>query len=369
MACRATASHGQYGEYSSENLGTRLYALGDINGDDFGDVYMAGDTGEARVYHGDASGITGVADQRWGRTDLEVIGDINEDGYDDIRIGEQIKMGSEHRARCVCGRPRRICSRWATSMAMATQTWPWATRAGLPTGVGSGFATATRPTTMWTDSWNPRTVTMRTRRSTQVQWRSSVMASTMIATARRLATRMPMAMAMQPPMAQPWRADDADCDDEGEAGADAPQDDCDDTTALARPGGTEIPGDGVDQDCNGADLCYADLDGDGYRSSSGGTVESVDMDCDDAGEATTDDPATDCNDTNPSISPAATEVPANGQDEDCNGGELCYVDSDDDGYRETTGLTITSVDMDCTDSGEGSASEPATDCDDLDGSQ
>jgi MYXO-CTERM domain-containing protein len=90
------------------------------------------------------------------------------------------------------------------------------------------------------------------------------------------------------------------------------------------------------------------------------------MDCDDPGEATTDDPATDCNDTNPSISPAATETPANGQDEDCNGGELCYVDSDDDGYRETTGLTITSADMDCTDSGEGSASEPATDCDDLD---
>ena len=34
-------------------------------------------------------------------------------------------------------------------------------------------------------------------------------------------------------------------------------------------------GDGVDQDCNGADLCYADLDGDGYRSASGGTVKSA----------------------------------------------------------------------------------------------
>ena len=72
-------------------------------------------------------------------------------------------------------------------------------------------------------------------------------------------------------------SEDADCDDEGEAGADAEQDDCDDTTALARPGGTELPGDGIDQDCDGADLCFADLDGDGYRSSSGGTVSSVDM--------------------------------------------------------------------------------------------
>ena len=131
--------------------------------------------------------------------------------------------------------------------------------------------------------------------------------------------------------------------------------------------------DGKDNDCDGvvdeelSDLIfYRDLDGDGYRSSSGGTVESVDMDCDDEGEATSDDPATDCDDTNPSISPAATEIPANGQDEDCNGGELCYVDSDDDGYRETTGLTIASSDMDCTDSGEGGASEPATDCDDTD---
>ena len=72
-----TASHGQYGESSGNNLGQRLYSLGDINGDDYGDVYMAGDSGEARVYHGSVSGLTGVADQRWSRTELVAIGDIN----------------------------------------------------------------------------------------------------------------------------------------------------------------------------------------------------------------------------------------------------------------------------------------------------
>ncbi|MCB9670850.1 MAG: putative metal-binding motif-containing protein [Alphaproteobacteria bacterium] len=56
---------------------------------------------------------------------------------------------------------------------------------------------------------------------------------------------------------------DADCTDPGEASND---DDCDDTQSTVHPGSTEIPNDGVDQDCNGQDLIDTsadDTDGDG----------------------------------------------------------------------------------------------------------
>lgn len=56
---------------------------------------------------------------------------------------------------------------------------------------------------------------------------------------------------------------DADCTDEGEASLEVPLVDCDDTRAGVNPDATEIPGDGVDQDCDGVDPASASDTGPG----------------------------------------------------------------------------------------------------------
>jgi MYXO-CTERM domain-containing protein len=145
---------------------------------------------------------------------------------------------------------------------------------------------------------------------------------------------------------------DLDCLDTGEA---AVSSDCNDTTGVVHPGGTEVRGDGVDQDCDGGDTCYADADRDGYGVASGSVV-SADLDCADAGESAS---ASDCDDTSAVISPAASEIPADGIDQDCSTGDSCYVDADGDSYGSS--ITVVSADLDCLDSGEAAVS---SDCND-----
>lgn len=70
--------------------------------------------------------------------------------------------------------------------------------------------------------------------------------------------------------------------------------DCNDHNPAIRPGALEIAGDGIDQDCNGADLAL-DRDGDGSPFFQ------------------------DCNDENAKINPDATEIRGNGIDENCDG--------------------------------------------------
>ncbi len=81
---------------------------------------------------------------------------------------------------------------------------------------------------------------------------------------------------------------DADCDGYID-------DDCDPVDPEIHPGADEVPYDGVDQDCDGADL--TDVDGDGY----------------DAPEVGGDD----CDDGSADVNPGALEVPCNDVDEDC----------------------------------------------------
>ncbi len=93
--------------------------------------------------------------------------------------------------------------------------------------------------------------------------------------------------------------------------------DCDDEDASTYPGATERPYDGIDQDCDGSDII--DVDGDGY-------------DADHAG-------GNDCDDTDSTVLPGASES-CDGVDEDCDGtideGTTCQ-DDDGDGFTETGG--------------------------------
>jgi len=146
---------------------------------------------------------------------------------------------------------------------------------------------------------------------------------------------------------------DTDCADSGESTVDT---DFDDGEATAYPGAPEIAADGIDQDGDGGDACYEDADGDGYGATT--TVASSDLDCDDAGESTD---SSDLDDSDGSTYPGAPEIPGDGIDQDGDGGDDCYVDSDADGFGSAS--TVASADMDCSDAGE---SDLATDCDDTD---
>jgi len=72
--------------------------------------------------------------------------------------------------------------------------------------------------------------------------------------------------------------------------------DCDDGNPSIRPGVVDIPENGIDEDCSGADAVNLDRDGDNFLR------------------------PTDCDDDNPLINPGARDIPGNRVDEDCSGG-------------------------------------------------
>ena len=107
--------------------------------------------------------------------------------------------------------------------------------------------------------------------------------------------------------------------------------DCDDTDADSWPGADEYC-DGHDDDCDGTvdesdavdvSTWYADADSDSY-----GDASSSQVLCDQPSGYVAD--ASDCDDTDASISPAATEVFYDGVDQDCAGDDDYDADADGD---------------------------------------
>jgi MYXO-CTERM domain-containing protein len=113
----------------------------------------------------------------------------------------------------------------------------------------------------------------------------------------------------------------------------------DDMCAAGTCAGTvdaEVTGDGVDQDCDGGEICWSDADDDGHAAKGGATVISADADCDDATEATNSDPADDCDDDDAGAYPGATEIANDDIDQDCDGADLVET-VDDTGSGDDAG--------------------------------
>jgi hypothetical protein len=136
--------------------------------------------------------------------------------------------------------------------------------------------------------------------------------------------------------------------------------DCNDSDAAINPGATEVC-DQVDNNCSGAadegDVCaqntyYKDTDGDGYGDPND-SVTSADSNAPPKGYV---DNSGDCNDSDATINPGATEV-CDQVDNNCSGeadeGDICaqntyYKDTDGDGYGDPND-SVTSADSNAPD--------------------
>ncbi len=136
--------------------------------------------------------------------------------------------------------------------------------------------------------------------------------------------------------------------------------DCNDDDKETYPGAEEIPGNQVDNNCDGKELCFLDNDNDGYRPNGTATIESADTDCIDTKEAVSTDPIGDCNDNSAAIKPSAKEIAGDEIDQNCDKQELCYVDKDQDGARSTA--TTTSSDLICSTKDSEAKSGAPIDC-------
>ena len=141
--------------------------------------------------------------------------------------------------------------------------------------------------------------------------------------------------------------DEADYDTDGYMPCEG---DCDDFTGWINPGQAENTCNGVDDDCDpdtadlpdvdgdGHSTCYGDCDDDDPGSHPGATeaCDNLDNDCDGTidegfdldGDGFSSCIHGDCDDGDPLIHPGAPEIPYDGIDQNCEGGDLTDIDGD-----------------------------------------
>ncbi len=118
--------------------------------------------------------------------------------------------------------------------------------------------------------------------------------------------------------------------------------DCNDNDASINPYAPEIPGNDVDENCDGrldepTCLIYYDNDKDGYGDPATQISAPCDVDLRGTGYI---HQGGDCNDNNRNVNPGATEICGNGIDDNCDGvvdncEAIYYLDGDGDGYGQT----------------------------------
>ncbi|MBM4392793.1 MAG: FG-GAP repeat protein, partial [Deltaproteobacteria bacterium] len=219
---------------------------GDVNGDGYDDIIVGqfAASAEAWVYHGSTGGVSSTAattlsepDTSFGSS-VAIVGDTDDDGYDDVACGAL----NAQTAYVYAGSTSGVGSTAVTSLSSSSGNYYGGALAGADVN-GDGYADLA--VADYSDSTTYGKVYV--------------------------------------------YLGYADADADGYTVGGAGDEDCDDSDAAVSPGARETTGDEFDQDCDGAEVCYADADGDGYRGTR--TVTSADVDCGDAGEAPSSAPA------------------------------------------------------------------------------
>lgn len=276
------------GAEATDSFGSTLAGVGDLDGDGFDDLMVGspGDnayTGRIFVYRGGADGLdVEPPDMAEGNgfgatlgTTIAPLGDIDADGYTEVLVGAPGTDDYRGQALLYTGRAYGLDTDPITTLeGEATGDYFGLAMAGLGDVDGDGYQDAMVGA--------PYSVRL---------------------TGRAYVYR-----------GYPPADEDLDGYDETL--------DCDDTNAAAYPGAPETPANGVDEDCDGGELCYVDADVDAYRPDGTGTLASEDADCTDPGEAGVNTPPGDCDDNDATVHPGAEDIAGDGIDQDCDGKDM-----------------------------------------------